>query len=34
VYENAISAITEASRPASRAVELFLRLLERFHPAP
>ncbi|SSW67824.1 LysR family transcriptional regulator [Achromobacter agilis] len=31
-YENTICAITEVSRPASRAVELFLRLLERFHP--
>jgi hypothetical protein len=34
VYENTISAITEVSRPGTRAVELFLRLLERFHPAP
>ncbi|PTN42959.1 LysR family transcriptional regulator, partial [Achromobacter xylosoxidans] len=32
-YENTLCAITEVSRPGSRAVELFLRLLERFHPA-
>ena len=31
-YENAISAITEASRPRTRALELFLDLLAQCHP--
>lgn len=33
VYENTISAITEISRPRSRALDLFLDILQRLHRA-
>jgi DNA-binding transcriptional LysR family regulator len=32
VYDNTISAITEVSRPKTRALDLFLDLLEQLHP--
>jgi DNA-binding transcriptional LysR family regulator len=31
VYDNTISAITEISRPRTRALELFLNLVEQLH---